>query len=76
MYQKLRRQPRTGQTQQPQLDGNGDNGMVDVTDDQGAAREWNDKDAGQEMDIEPSSNAPVVDDEGFQVVRGRGKRRT
>jgi hypothetical protein len=50
--------------------------MVDVTDDQGAAREWNDMDAGQEMDIAPSSNAPVVDDEGFQVVRGRGKRRT
>jgi hypothetical protein len=75
MYQKLRRQTRTDQTQQPQLDGNVDNSMVDVTDDQGAEREGNDTEAGQVMDVEPSSNAPAVDEDGFQLVQGRGRRK-
>ena len=75
MYQNLQRRPRKDQVLQ---EGDDDNDEMDDGEteeaEMTAANEEDRKGSG--MEVEPSNcKGPIIDEDGFQVVQGRGKRK-
>ena len=76
IYQNLKKRPRSDKVVQPPPqaevdDADGDSGD-EMEDDEGA-------DDGQAMAVDETSreaaNVPIVDEDGFQLVQGKGRRR-
>ena len=75
MYEKLRRRPRSDTVMKPHPQDE-----VDEDDEDDDDEEPDEEEQGEAMDLEPSRDAnrnegPVIDDDGFQLVQGKGKRR-
>jgi hypothetical protein len=70
MYEALKRRPK----QQPKIEveGEEDDSGEEIEDGQEEISTGGDGGEGQGMDVD---NRPVIDEDGFQLVQGKGKRR-
>jgi pre-rRNA-processing protein TSR2 len=75
MYQNLKKRPRSDKVIQPPAQADAD----DSEDDSGDEMEETGADDGQAMAVDAASRedvtVPIVDEDGFQLVQGKGRRR-
>lgn len=69
LYEKLRRQPRNDTAMKPPPQSDDDEEDEDDVDEE--------QEGGEAMDVEivQENKGPIVDEDGFQLVQGKGKRR-
>jgi pre-rRNA-processing protein TSR2 len=74
LYEKLRRRPRNDTALKSPSQDDVEEG--DDDDDDGGTVEDEEED-GEAMDVETSqeNSGPIIDEDGFQLVQGKGKRR-
>lgn len=76
IYQKLQRRPREDKMLQPQF-------QEDIEDDENDESDMNLDESADENPAQPelnnpaasSDNRPIIDEDGFQLVQGKGRRR-